>query len=133
MFKSNPNVDIVQITDYFGQMLVNEGIFDDVTEEEVPNLARLHDFARNPLKNSTSPAYTVGRFGIAYRTDIIKEPISSWKDLWRQDVQGKLALPDITTTQGPMLLEMTARTMGTDLSDTDVIFGKIAELAKGIG
>lgn len=131
MFKNNPRVDVVQITDYFAQMLTNEGILDQITEEEAPNLARLYGFAKQPLKNGTSPAYTVGRCGIVYRTDVIKQPITSWKDLWRPDVQGKLALPDITITQGPMLMEMTARVLGTDLSNVDAVFRKLSELKKG--
>lgn len=131
MFKNNPRVDVVQITDYFAQRLTNEGILDDITEQEVPNIAQLYDFAKRPLKNGTSPAYTIGRFGIVYRTDVIKQPVTSWKDLWRPDVQGKLALPDITTTQGPMLLEMTARILGTDLRNIDAVFTKMAQLKKG--
>ncbi|MDI7246758.1 MAG: ABC transporter substrate-binding protein [Bacillota bacterium] len=131
MFKNNPRVDVVQITDYFAQMLTNEGILEDITEAEVPNLAYLYDFAKRPLKNGTSPAYTIGRCGIVYRTDVIKQPITSWKDLWRADVQGKLALPDVTTTQGPMVMEMTARILGCDLKNIDAVFNKLAELKKG--
>jgi len=38
--------------------------------------------------------YRWGVTAIAYRTDKLSSPITSWADLWRSDLKGKITLPD---------------------------------------
>lgn len=38
--------------------------------------------------------YRWGVTAIAYRTDILSSPITSWTDLWRSELKGKITLPD---------------------------------------
>jgi putative spermidine/putrescine transport system substrate-binding protein len=37
--------------------------------------------------------------GLVYRSDKIA-PLTSWKDLWRPELKGRVAFPDVSTTQG---------------------------------
>ena len=34
--------------------------------------------------------------------------IKDWSDLWSEDLKGKVAIPDITTTGGPLFLSVAA-------------------------
>jgi len=38
--------------------------------------------------------YRYGVTAIAYRTDKVKTPITSWSDLWRSELKGKITVPD---------------------------------------
>ena len=53
---------------------------------------------------------TWGFSAILYRTDKVTEPITSWADLWRPDLKGKVSLFD----SGDVAVAMTAAVLGID-------------------
>jgi len=67
--------------------------------------------------------------GIAYRSDILKTPPRSWKDLWdRPELKGKVALYEITNTAGYSFLLTTAKIYGSGPFDLDTGFRQIERL-----
>lgn len=132
MFKNNPRVDVVHMTDYFAEQLIQEGIFEKLDYTKLKNFSELHDFAREPNGAGYGPAYTVSRFGIVYRSDMVKKPITSFHDLWRSDLAGHIALPELSTTQGPMFLAMIAKAEGVSLKDSDAVFKKLKTLKPAV-
>lgn len=118
--KANPVVDVILITDYFAQIGINEGLFEKLDANNVPNLKNLYDFALR--KDGYGPIYTVNRLGLVYRTDKVKTPPTSWKDLWRPENKGLLALPDLTISYGMPFLGAVAKTFGKDDTDMDAAF-----------
>ena len=54
--------------------------------------------------------YTFYASSIVYRSDLVQ--INSWKDLLSPELAGRVALPNITGTQGPLTLFMLSKALG---------------------
>lgn len=133
MFKNSPRVDVVQMTDYFTETMAQEGLLAKLDyAHKLTNYKHLYDFAQTPTGPSYGPAYTVSRFGLVYRADKVKKPLTSFHDLWRPDLAGHIALPELSTTQGPMFLAMVAKASGVSLKDADTIFAKLKTLKPAV-
>jgi putative spermidine/putrescine transport system substrate-binding protein len=128
--KGNPQADIALMTDCFSVMGNEEGIFDTISPENVPNLNNLYDFAKD--KNGFGPAYSVVRYGIVYDAEEIKETPDSWADFWDPAYNSKLALPDITSTAGPMFLVTASELNGGDDHNIEPGFQKMQDLKSNI-
>jgi putative spermidine/putrescine transport system substrate-binding protein len=128
--KGNPNVDVILITDYFAQIGINEGLFEKIDANKIPNLKNLYDFALN--KDGYGPVYTVNRLGIVYRTDLVKSEPTSWKDLWRPENKGMLALPDLNISYGMPFLGAVAKTFGKDDTDMEAAFKALKEVKPNV-
>lgn len=127
------NYDVVIIGDAFIADLINEGLIDTIDRSKLTNLDALYDNAKAPFGVEYGPAYTFNRLGIVYDKATCPIEITSWADLWNPQLEGQIAIPDITTTSGPLLYYSTAKVIGaTPGKDDDVIFKKLAELKPNI-
>jgi len=124
--KGNPQIDIALLSDTFADLGNEEGLFDTIDPEKVPNLSKLYDFALE--KNGYGPAYSVTRWGIVYDSEKIDKAPDSWNDMWDPAYKGKIAIPDMTSTAGPMFLIKAAELNGGDAKNTDPGFEKIKEI-----
>lgn len=127
--KDNPNIDAVEFAPNFALRASNEGLLETIDISRIEAYDELYDWAKDPLGNGLGIGYTVYSYGLVYRTDLIKEPITSWKDLWREDLKGRVSLPNITTTQGPATVVMASLAWGGSALEADIGFEKLAELA----
>jgi putative spermidine/putrescine transport system substrate-binding protein len=124
-------VDVIYLTDSFSQIGIAEGLFQPVDRAKVPNIAGLHEIAQAP-QGEFGPAYTVGRIGIVYDGAKVA-PITRWADLWRADLAGKVSLPGITTTAGPMVVMLAGQKAGTDVfADPAPAFAEIAAIKPNV-
>ncbi|WP_324716841.1 ABC transporter substrate-binding protein [Carboxydochorda subterranea] len=130
--KGNPNVDVVHLTDDFAARAVKEGLLQPIDVSRLSNYDQIYDWAKDPVGGHYAVGYTVQDYGIVYRTDKIKTPITSWKDLWRDDLAGHISLPDITTTQGPATVVMASRAWGGSEKDVDVGFARLKALRDNV-
>ncbi|RPI29949.1 MAG: extracellular solute-binding protein, partial [Actinomycetota bacterium] len=76
---------------------------------------------------------TWGFSAILYRTDKVTEPITSWADLWRPDLKGKVSVFD----SGDVAVAMTAAALGIDYKtasqeELDQIEQKLIELGPNV-
>ncbi|MAC78672.1 MAG: ABC transporter substrate-binding protein [Rhodobacteraceae bacterium] len=125
--RGGKGVDVIYLTDSYSQLGIENGIFQEIDRSRIPNIEKLYDMAQAPQGNY-GPAYTVGRAGIVYDSEKV-EPITSWGDLWREDLAGSVSLPGITTTAGPMVVVMAGKHAGVDAyEDADGAFAAIEEL-----
>ncbi len=130
--KNNPNIDVALLGDYFAQAAIREGLLDQLDTRKIPNRNQIYDFAKNPLGNDYGVAFTAYTISLAYRTDKISTPLTSWRDLWRPELKGRIALPNITTTQGPPVVFAVNRAYaGTD-SNVNPGFQQLAALKPNI-
>ncbi|MBO3282483.1 ABC transporter substrate-binding protein, partial [Intestinimonas butyriciproducens] len=51
-------------------------------------------------------AYTINSIGIMYNPEDVGFEIKSFDDLWDARLEGRIAIPDITTTFGPAMVYM---------------------------
>ncbi len=103
-------VDVIFLTDSYSQLGIEQGLFQKLDRAKLPNIAQIYPLAQAP-QGDYGPAYTLGRAGIVYDSAKVK-PITSWGDLWRDDLKGAEAVPGITTTAGPMIVVEARQTCG---------------------
>lgn len=91
------NYDLIQPSDYMVATMIQLDLLAPINKENIPNLANLSDnfdkVAYDP-EGKYSIIYTWGVTGIAYNTKYIKDPITSWADLWKSDYARKVVLLD---------------------------------------
>lgn len=127
------NYDVVIIGDAFIADLIDAGLIDTIDSSKLANLEALYENAKAPFGAEYGPAYTFNRLGIVYDKATCPIEITSWADLWNPELKGQIAIPDITTTSGPLFYYSTAKMAGlTPGQDDDAIFEKFAELKPNV-
>mgnify|MGYP000011429882 CR=1 FL=1 len=130
--RGGAGVDLIYLTDSFSQSGIEAGLFQPIDRSLVPNIDGLHELARNP-QGEFGPAYTIGRVGIVYDSAQVAEPITSWADLWREDLRGRVSLPGITTTAGPMVVMTAGDVAGVDaFADPDAAFAQLEAILPNV-
>jgi putative spermidine/putrescine transport system substrate-binding protein len=130
--RNGAGVDVAYFSDSFSQQGIEAGLFQKIDPTRIPNLDGIYDLAKDP-QGGYGPAYTIGRVGIVYDETKVTSPISSWNDLWREDLAASLSLPGITTTAGPMVVMKAGDHAGVDaFTDEDAAFAAIGELKPNV-
>jgi putative spermidine/putrescine transport system substrate-binding protein len=126
-------VDIIYLADSFAQTAIDLGLVDTIDRSKIPNIADLYDIAKAPHGEAYGPAYTVGRLGIVYNSAAVSAPITQWSDLWREELKGKLTIPQITTTFGPLMVVIAGNKVGVDaFANPDAAFASLKTLSEGV-
>lgn len=130
--RNGAGVDVAYFSDSFSQQAIEAGLFQKVDPAKLPNLEGIYDLAKDP-QGGYGPAYTIGRVGIVYDSTKVTPPITSWNDLWREDLAGSLSLPGITTTAGPMVVMKAGDHAGVDaFANEDAAFAAVEELKPNV-
>lgn len=125
--RGGKGVDVIYLTDSYSQLGIESGTFIELDRSRLPNIDQLYDMAQDP-QGGYGPAYSVGRVGIVYDSEKVA-PVTSWDDLWRDDLAGAVTLPGITTTAGPMVVVRAGHHAGVDaFENADAAFGAIEKL-----
>lgn len=123
--KAHPVIDMAVMSMTDALSAARQDLTDKIDTSKLSNYAKLYDIAKDPNGDGKSLGYTFYASSIAYRSDKVK--IDSWADLLSPELAGRVALPNVTTTQGPLTLYMLGKAMGDDAPD----FKKpIAEVGK---
>ncbi|MEQ3624256.1 MAG: polyamine ABC transporter substrate-binding protein [Celeribacter sp.] len=129
--RGGKGVDVIFLTDAYSQVGIENGVFQEFDRSKLENIDDIYEIARDP-QGGFGPAYTVGRIGIVYDAEKV-EPITSWDDLWRFDLEGMISLPNITTTAGPMFVVQAGNHAGVDAyENADATFDAIAEIEPNV-
>ncbi|MFC0272651.1 ABC transporter substrate-binding protein [Metabacillus herbersteinensis] len=120
--QGNSDVDVIFLSDYYAQQGIDDGLFETIDRSKVANIDKIYDMAKAPLGENYGPAYTVAQFGIAYNPDEVGKEIASWKDLWSNELEGKITIPGITSTTGPMFLDAASKVSGSKEFNEDKAF-----------
>lgn len=130
--RNGAGVDVAYFSDSYSQQGIEQGLFQKLDRSKLPNIEGLYDIAKDP-QGGYGPAYTIGRVGIVYDETKVKTPITSWNDLWREDLKSSLSLPGITTTAGPMVVLKAGDHAGVDaFENADGAFGAIEQLRPNV-
>ena len=127
------NYDVVVIGDMFVNQLMEAGVIDTFDNSSISNLSEIYECARAPMGEGYGPAYTMNRLGIVYDAAYCDVEIKSWADLWNPELADSVAIPDMTTTSGPLFYYATAAAFGLEPGkDDEAIFAKLSELKPNI-
>ena len=120
---AKPLVDVIAFSDANALEAAAKGLTQPLDHAKLPNIANLYDFAQNPVGDNKAVAYTFYGTSIAYDGAVI-DTVDSWLDLFSDKLKGQVALPNISTTQGPVTLYMIEKALGSD----DLTFAKAIDL-----
>ena len=120
--RGRPSFDVLYLNIFESRQAVKDGVTQPPTDA-VPNAVHLF------------PAAKQGGYGVAfnpvtvvYDKRAVSTPITSWKDLWRPELHGKLIWPTYPGAQGTAALLMSAKVWGGSENDIEPGFKKILEL-----
>lgn len=129
--KANPEIDLLWLVDPISFRAVAEGVCEEIGVDEVPNAADIYPEWFDGYKRQ-GIGHEFGAVGIAYRTDMVKTPPTSWKDLWSAEYKDLLAMPDLPVSAGFETLLMAARVHGGSETDIDPGFAAMAALKPNV-
>ena len=115
--KDAPQYDVIHFSG--GQEIVaaSEGLIVPITEEQVPALADLYDFAKSGVTKGEGPAYQIAAVGLVYATDKVPSEPTKWADLLNPEYAEHLVLTNITNGYGMVGLLMLNQISGGTLDD----------------
>lgn len=114
---ANPNleVDVVEISQSFAARGVEEGLFEMIDYTKVTNAEDLIPAAKSVADELGCAPYVINSMGIIYNPEAVGYEITSFNDLWNEDLKDSIAIPDITTTFGPAMVYVASEYKGVDV------------------
>ncbi len=85
--------DVVFPSEYIVERLIKEDQLEELNLDNIPNLANVVESLRDPSYdpgNIYSVPYMWGTLGILYNTDMVDEPITSWRALFDERYKGSI-------------------------------------------
>ncbi|SON56641.1 Spermidine/putrescine-binding periplasmic protein precursor [Hartmannibacter diazotrophicus] len=123
----NPPFPAVMLNEKYTAMIRNDGYFEELTPELVPNMADLIEPAI--LKGKTAVTGMLAPLVLAYRTDLVDKPPKGWADLWDPRFKGQLGLYKITNSAATMMALWAGEHFGSGRDDIETAVAKFKELA----
>ena len=85
--------DVIFPSEYMIERLIREDRLETLDLSHIPNLENVLDDLRDPSYdpgNAHSVPYMWGTLGIIYNTNLVSEPITSWKSLFDEQYKGSI-------------------------------------------
>ena len=89
--KDEPPFDVVMISRSFALRALNSGLLEKMNPAEIPEMAALKPGSAAP--SGSGVALMLDAMQLMVDTKQVKEPLTSWLDLWRPELKGKIMLP----------------------------------------
>jgi putative spermidine/putrescine transport system substrate-binding protein len=131
--RASPPADVFFSTDEAVVAGHRAGILTPASRKNLPNLAQIHDWAQTVKEASADgmvagAPYTLIAYVLAYNPEQVKEPPTSWADMWRPEFRDKLAFASPVHSQMPAFVILAAELAGGSATNIDPGFKKLAEL-----
>lgn len=124
--RNNPPYDVVIANETWISSGRLENRFVALPEDKVPNLVHVHPALR--LEGDIGVLGLFQPLGIAYRTDLVQTPPTSWYDLWNEEFRGMVGIYNIVNSAAPMFIMLLAKLETGDPKNWEVGLEKIKEL-----
>jgi putative spermidine/putrescine transport system substrate-binding protein len=128
--QAHPELDIAMVGQTEGIALNNDGLVSELNPAEIPNLKNVLEQA--VYKDDKGKIFYVGYYGyvleIIYRTDRIKDPPTSWKDLWKPEYAHEIMFPSPAVLSAHSQV-MAAKINGGDANNMEPGWKALKELA----
>jgi spermidine/putrescine-binding protein len=128
--KDDVQVDVLMMDEVGAAQANAEGLYQPLDPAKIPNLEKLYPQFRIDGDPYTKFMYVSQ--ALVYNTDEIPEAPTSWKALWDPAYEGRVAIPDITTSHGSFFLLTAADMNGGSVKDVEPGFELIKELKPSI-
>lgn len=129
--KNNPSLDVMSFDPPGAYPAADEGLLLKLDPAKLPNMTKMYPWG--VAKNGYLVGVLASNQCLAYNTQYIKTPPTSWEDMANPAYKGHVALPDISTSHGVMLLLIESKiATGSDLYDGDKAFGRLEALKPNV-
>lgn len=124
--------DLVVLGPEFIPQLAQENLLKPIDYRNIPNFknvsANFRDLAFDP-GNQYSVPFHWGTTGILVRTDLVKQPITSWGDLWDPEFAGKVGIFPIARSVIPITLKTLGYSANSENpAELEIVRQKLLEL-----
>jgi len=126
----NSTVDVIELSQKDTANGVAADAFQSFTSSDVPDYGNLIQAAKDMIDSGSGAPYTLNSIGIIYDPKQTGFEIKEWADLWKPELKGKVAVPDITTTFGPAMMYVCSDYKGVDIKSDEgkAAFEALSEL-----
>ncbi|WP_019120927.1 ABC transporter substrate-binding protein [Brevibacillus massiliensis] len=129
--KNAPQIDLTVIEGGEQDKGREEGLWEAITDKEVPNLAKVPEDLK--VRDNSGVVVNFTPMGISYNSELVKEknlPVpTSWNDLARPEVKGNITMTDIASNFGRSATIMLAYANGGSEKDMEPGFEKLKTIA----
>jgi putative spermidine/putrescine transport system substrate-binding protein len=124
---ANSPYSCVLMNENIAAQLRDEGFFEKIPQDKVPNYANVYPNFRGP--GDMGVVGLLGPIGLGYRTDLVKKKPTSWKDLWTNpEFKGKIGLYQIGAAGAHLFLLLAAKMYGGSQDNWEVGLKEIQKL-----
>lgn len=109
-------IDVIELSQAMTAKGIEEGLFEPLDLSKIENSQYLIGAAKTMAEAGQGVAYTINSIGIMYDAEAVGFDIKSFDDLWKAELEGSIAIPDITTTFGPAMVYMASDYKGVDVT-----------------
>lgn len=109
-------IDVIELSQAMTAKGIEEGLFEPIDLSKIENSQYLIGAAKTMAEAGQGVAYTINSIGIMYDPEKTGFEITSFDDLWKAELEGSIAIPDITTTFGPAMVYMASDYKGVDVA-----------------
>ena len=120
--------DLVQLHDGLFPLAESEGVLEKI-DRNSPRLTNLKN-VYSQFVHDYWVAQIYSAIGIAYNADKVKNPPTSWADLWRPEFKGRIVLPEISHSIGTYIVPIGAIADGKPTTDAAAGFDMFAKIVK---
>jgi len=127
--KAAPTIDVAWMDGGISELAQQAGVLDALDPAAVPNLKNVID--QGVYRDGASVfAVSTGYYslGITYSTKEVTQPPTSWKDLWKPEYAGAVAVPSPANSSGVPFIFFLARVWAIDPSNLGPLYAKLASL-----
>jgi putative spermidine/putrescine transport system substrate-binding protein len=124
-----PGFDVVVMSASQSLEGCREGLLEPMSAETVPNLAHLNPAIR-AVAGPCGAVHELQYLSLLYRTDMLAQAPTSWKDLFDENLQDRIVLPTFANIMAAYLTQVMSSVHGGNIDDDmDPGFDAMARLA----
>ena len=123
---SNQDYDVLNLGDGLFPLAIKQGVL-ETFDRSSPNLPNFKDMYPKMVRPHWVTCY-FSAVGLTYSRSV-KNPPTSWADLWRPEFKGRIVIPDVSHTIGMYPVVVGALAQGKDPKDATAGFEMLKRLA----
>lgn len=125
---NNQSFDIVQLHDGLFPLAESQGVLEPL-DRDSPRLSHLQEIYPEFIHDNWV-AFIYSAIGIAYNSDEISTPPTSFADLWNPQYAGRIVIPEISHSIGNYIIPIGAMAVGQPPNDAEAGFEQFSELVE---
>jgi len=128
--KDDVKVDVLLMDEVAANQALAEGLIEPLDIVKVPHLADVYPTFR--VENDPFAKFMFASAVVAYDSNVVKEPPTSYKDFWKPEYAGRIAVNNLDTTVGLIFFVTINEIFGGDLDNVEPGFEAMKKLKDSV-